>query len=303
MDTAETLMFPERWNCGVRLGASEAPIQVHAAGPNSYILRQSKTLSYEAPFLYLMFGRERAVLWDTGATADSRQFPLRQTVDRLIAQWLQQNPHDGYSLVVAHTHAHGDHVAADGQFADRPLTTIVGHDREAVSQFFGVETWPDGEGTLDLGGRRLVILPIPGHHQSSVAVYDPWSRALLTGDTIYPGRLYVEDAPAFLKSIIRLGDFSQTHPLSWVLGCHIEMTRKSGRDYPVGCTYQPDEPPLGMAPDRILAVHDEARRANHKPGRYPARDFIIYNGGSRGAMLPLMLRGLVWSLGRRFRLW
>ncbi len=53
-------------------------------------------------------------------------FPLRQTVDGLIDGWLAENPREGYELVVAHTHAHGDHVAGDGQFAGRPLTTVVG---------------------------------------------------------------------------------------------------------------------------------------------------------------------------------
>ena len=49
------------------------------------------------------------------------------------------------------------------------------------------------------------------------------------------------------------------------MGCHIEMTRTPGRDYPIGTTYQPDEPPLQMAPDRLLAVRDGARAAPGDP--------------------------------------
>ncbi len=46
----------------------EPPIQVHAYDPHTYVLRQSKATNYEAPFLYLLFGNERAILLDTGAT-------------------------------------------------------------------------------------------------------------------------------------------------------------------------------------------------------------------------------------------
>ena len=38
-----------------------------------------------------------------------------------------RHPHpDDYGLLVLHTHAHGDHVAADGQFLGRPDTVLVG---------------------------------------------------------------------------------------------------------------------------------------------------------------------------------
>jgi len=97
----------------------EPAIQVHRYDEHTVILRQGKSVHYEAPFLYLLFGNDRAVLLDTGATADPRRFPLRETVDRLVAGWLDGHPRDGYELVVAHTHGHGDHVAADAQFAGR----------------------------------------------------------------------------------------------------------------------------------------------------------------------------------------
>jgi glyoxylase-like metal-dependent hydrolase (beta-lactamase superfamily II) len=55
--------------------------------------------------------------------------------------------------VVAHTHAHGDHVAGDGQFADRPATTVVGTQGESVRSSFGFAHWPGDSVTFDLGGR------------------------------------------------------------------------------------------------------------------------------------------------------
>ena len=41
--------------------------QVHEYNENFYILRQSGCVNYEKPFLYLLFGKEKALLEDTGA--------------------------------------------------------------------------------------------------------------------------------------------------------------------------------------------------------------------------------------------
>lgn len=267
-------------------------IQVHAYDEHTYLLRQSKAVTYEAPFLYLLLGNERALLLDTGATKDVDRFPLRETVDSILDTWLAAHPRDDYELVVAHTHGHGDHVAGDHQLADRPGTTVVDRDLESVQSFFGFTSWPDQTVELDLGGRVLEIRGIPGHHAASVAVYDRWSGFLLTGDTVYPGRLYVPDFPAFLASLDRLVAITQSRRVSHVMGCHIEMTRTPGRDYPLGSTYQPDEPPLQMTVEQLLAVRTAARSVADTPGAHYFDDFAIFHGPCRRAMLVQMARGL-----------
>jgi glyoxylase-like metal-dependent hydrolase (beta-lactamase superfamily II) len=98
----------------------------------------------------------------------------------------------------------------------------------------------------------------PGHERAAITVYDPWTGLLLTGDTVYPGRLYVSDAAAFRATMERLVDFAGTRPVTHVLGCHIEMTRKPGRDYPLGATYQPAERVLRMTAGQLTAVRDAA---------------------------------------------
>src|SRR6202035_1335661 len=112
-------------------------------------------------------GNERALLLDTGATPEPDLFPLRDTVDALLAP--------GEELVVAHTHAHGDHIAGDPQFAGRPATTVVGTDLAAVQAFFGFADWPAEIVRFDLGGRVLEITGIHGHQETSIAVFDPWT--------------------------------------------------------------------------------------------------------------------------------
>ena len=272
-----------RWYAGTRSRrCSEAPpIQVHMAAPNTVILRQSIASDFEAPFLYLLFGEDRAVLLDTGATADATTFPLRRTVDSLIEDWLRGHPRDGYGLIVAHSHAHGDHVAGDGQFTDRPHTRVVGHSADDVAAFFGIDNWPHGRARLDLGGRMIEVIPTPGHHPSAVALYDETTGLLLTGDTVYPGRLYVQDFPAFQASLHSLCNFSAAHPVRAVLGAHIEMSASPFRDFPLGSTWHPDEAALPLRVGDLYAIRDAAAVIAGRPGAHRYANFIIWNGPCR----------------------
>jgi len=283
-----------RWIHGVRSKQDPAgpPLQVHAYDEHTYVLRQNKAVHYEAPFLYLLFGNRRAVLFDTGATADPVTFPLRSVVDGVIGRWLEAHPRQGYELVVAHTHAHGDHIAADGQFADRPATVVVGTEPSAVQEFFGFTAWPDEVVEFDLGGRRLEVVGIPGHQVASIAVFDPWTGFLLTGDSVYPGRLYGRDMAAFVTSMDRLAEFALARPVTHVMGCHIEMTRTPGRDYPLGTRYQPDEVPLPMTMQQLIAVRDATRAAADEPGFHVHPDFIVFNGQGTIAPFKILARSL-----------
>ncbi|MFE1880288.1 MBL fold metallo-hydrolase [Streptomyces diastatochromogenes] len=235
---------------------TDPDIQVHAYDEHTFILRQNMAVHYEAPFLFLLCGNERAVLIDTGATGSAEFFPLRRVVDGLLADWLAGHPRDGYELLVLHTHGHGDHIAGDGQFADRPGTTVVGADRATAWRYFGFAADPDAVAQVDLGGRVLECLATPGHHKAAVTYYDAATGLLLTGDSVYPGRLYIEDVPAFTRSIDRLIEFADRRPVTHVLGCHIEMTTEPGVDYPVRTTYQPDEPPLQLTPAHLRRIRD-----------------------------------------------
>jgi len=134
---------------------------------------------------------------------------------------------------------------------------------------------------LDLGGRVLEITGIPGHHDSSISILDPWTGFLLTGDSVYPGRLYVQDMVAFTDSLDRLLRLAESHGVRHVLGCHIEMSRTPGREYPLGATYQPQEPPLQMTVSQLRAVRDAAVSVADSPGAHVFDDFAIFNGPCR----------------------
>jgi hydroxyacylglutathione hydrolase len=289
------------WAHGVRSRRHgvEPRIQVHHYDEHTAILRQSKSVHYEAPFLFLLFGNERALLLDTGATEDPELFPLRVTVDALVASWLDRHPREGYELVVAHTHGHNDHVAGDGQFADRPATTVVPREEDAVRSFFQLAARDSPSVptvSFDLGGRVLEILDSPGHHKAAITVYDPWTAILFTGDTVLPGRLFVFDFTAFLATMNRLVDFAGTRPVSHVLGCHVEMTSRPGRDYPIGATYQPDERAPEMTTAQLTAARDAAASVAGRPGVHRFDDFVIYNEPRKTDVLRLTARGMTHKL-------
>ena len=61
-------------------------MQVVQYNEDTFVLRQNVCVHWEAPFTYLLFGNKGALLIDTGATANADHYPLRETVDALIAR-------------------------------------------------------------------------------------------------------------------------------------------------------------------------------------------------------------------------
>jgi glyoxylase-like metal-dependent hydrolase (beta-lactamase superfamily II) len=202
--------------------------------------------------MYLLFGKNKTLLVDTGATKDAAAFPLYDTVQSLLREF---GGAEDRELVVVHSHHHTDHYAGDSQFAGQPNVTLVEPTGAAMFEFFALEQWPNNEAHLDLGDRRLTIIPSPGHQEEAISIYDPQTKWLLTGDTIYPGHVHVKDWDEYTLSIARLSEFVQTHEVSAVLGGHIEMTNTPGETYQVGITYQPEEASLVVAPASIVALH------------------------------------------------
>lgn len=264
--------LPERWIDGT--DENEPLIQVHAYNDDLYILRQSKRSDYEAPFMYLVFGERKAILLDTGSRGSP---PLRETVDRIVTDWCERSGRENVHLVVAHTHGHGDHVANDNQFRDRPETTLVSRRFSKVREHFGITTWPKQIVTYDLGNRVLDVIPTPGHHQAHLSFYDRRTGLLITGDTFYPGYLFIfgqRNWSFFRETSKRLAAFAAAHPISHVLGCHIEMAR-DGKSFRYGETRHPDEHPLQLTVQDLQDLAAAVDRLGDEPevDRHP--HFVI----------------------------
>ena len=268
--------LPPKWETGGPRCDEMPEWQIHEYNPDLFILRQSGCTDYEKPFVFLLFGGERAYLLDTG----SRKGNLAPALRLVVHRWLSRNHRDRLPLIVAHTHSHSDHVAGDAELqalGDPAIPiTYVAPTVDATKKFYGIAHWPEDVGTVDLGGRMLDILGIPGHDIVSVAVYDRQTAILLTGDSVYPGRLYIRDFAAFEQSNQRMLRFTEGKPVAHLLGNHIEQQRTPYTDYPVGTEYQPDEHEWALSRGTLFEIQAGLAAMHGKPQRVAFRDFTLW---------------------------
>jgi hydroxyacylglutathione hydrolase len=269
--------FPDTWIHGSKsaMDNNDPAVQVHAYNDHTYILRENKAINYEGAFMYLLFGNHKALLIDQGSTASAALFPLRDVVDDIISQWEAKHGQKT-TLIVANSHLHGDHYAAWNQFVDRPDTVMVGLTHEEVMDYWGFSNYPAQRIEYDLGGRTLIVTGTPGHQSSELAMYDTWTDLLYTGDMFYRGRLYLEDWDAWAASIKRLRQLAREYPVTHLINNHIEMTSTAKVDYPIGTSWQPDEPPMQMTLKMLDIAVDSIDDVNG-PGIYKYDDFMLYN--------------------------
>ncbi|MGK2910569.1 MAG: MBL fold metallo-hydrolase [Sphingobium sp.] len=277
-----TLAF--RWTYGSNVAAKnkDPRVQVVQYNEDTFVLRQNVCVHWEAPFTYLLFGNAGALLIDTGATADARHYPLRETVDAIIQRWAQARGRRKVPLTIALTS--GEDTAQNQglvQFAGRADTVIVPKPLAVMKRFYGLaRNWPTGTGKIDLGDRVVEVMPTPGTHKDGVSFYDPYCDLLFTGDFLYPGKINIGNDRDFITSLERMKVFAATHSVKWILGGHIEMMFAPGRYYPRFATYKPYERVLEMDSGLIDEVLRYAREVQGKDMMLIRGDFVLYNGVS-----------------------
>ena len=239
------------WNEGAKdcKANPQAPIEVHAYNPQTFILRENLCATFEAPFMYLLIGTTKALLIDTGDVSDPKQMPLAETVLHLLPGTSPSK----LPLLVVHTHRHGDHRAGDSQFANLPNVQVVGWDLDSVRRYYHFTDWPNGLAQIDLGERTVDVIPTPGHNATHVVFYDRNTGLLFSGDFLLPGRLLIDDANADLESAKRVAAFVKDRPVSYVLGGHIELDT-AGETFPWESQYHPHERALQMTKEDVLAL-------------------------------------------------
>lgn len=266
--------FPNKWIDGTDC-TTESKIQVHPYNENLYIIRQSLCTNFEAPFIYLIFGRDKVILQDT----ETGDIPIAHAVDVIINDWLEQHNKHSIELIVIHSHSHGDHVAGDEQFRNRPNTTVLGLTVDDIKDFFRIQNWPTQTAKFDLGGGRVIdIIPIPGHQDAHIALYDEQTSILFSGDSLYPGRLYFKssDYDKYLSSIERLVEFTEDRNVSWVLGTHIEMSATPREDFPFQWTAHPNEHRLELQRNHLIDLRNTLVSMEGSPRKIVRNDFILY---------------------------
>lgn len=268
-------------------------IEVFQYDESSYVLRQNKCLSYEAPFIYVLIGEKKILVVDTGATENAEEFPLYQTIQSLNQKHSDNTSTNEREIVVIHSHSHSDHYSADSQFIGQANVTVVAANNAGVNEFFDFEQWPEQQANIELGGRNITIIPTPGHQEEAISVYDPQTQWLLTGDTFYPGYIYVKSWGDYKASIARLAEFTNKHNVSAILGSHIEMTNKPGEFYEIGTIYQPEESSLLLMPSDLTALNEKLTQAD-KPKKIAMDSLIVEPLG----FLPKLISSIAkWFIG------
>jgi glyoxylase-like metal-dependent hydrolase (beta-lactamase superfamily II) len=273
--------LPFRWLYGSNIAAlnRDPRIQIVQYNEDTYILRENVCVHWEAPFTYLLFGNQGALLIDTGATPEAAYYPIRTTVDAIVTRWSQMRRRKNVPLTIAFT-SREDIAQNQGlaQFAGRPGTAVA--PQSLVAR------------TLDLGGRVIDVLPTPGAHKDGITYYDPYNRFLYTGDLLYPGKINISNDGDYAASIQRLKQWKDAHPVKWLMGAHIEMQFVPGKAYPRFATYKPYERVLQMEPDLIDDALASAHEIRGKQVALVRPDFILLNGVSPDEKTPIFPAGV-----------
>jgi len=226
-------------------GASDDWFQVYVSADGVYSIVEP--FQFQETISHLIVGKDRALLFDTGLGL----MPIRPVVERITS----------LPVTVLNSHTHYDHVGGNHEFSsilaiDTPYThaNMAGfrHARIAsdlvASAFCNgapagadtatAETQPwvasrvvaDRE-TIDLGGRQLTLLRVPGHTPDSVALLDEANGLLFTGDTYYDAALWLFVPETSLddygRSIARLAAIESR--VTYLLGAHNIARVNAGR--------------------------------------------------------------------------
>jgi len=180
---------------------------------------------FEETISFLILGAERALLFDTGIGVGDIKAVVTQLTD--------------LPVTVVNSHAHYDHIGGNHQFKDiLCLNTDYGRKRQKglpkneAAEFIqpawlGYKDLPanfnrntysikpykisgpvtDGD-VIDLGGRSLKVIHLPGHSPDSIALLDNEAQDLYVGDIFYLAPLYAHlegsDMSAYQASANRL---------------------------------------------------------------------------------------------------
>jgi glyoxylase-like metal-dependent hydrolase (beta-lactamase superfamily II) len=288
------------WNQGAANCAADPqpPLQVHPYNERAFVLRENLCATFEAPFMYLLIGAQKALLIDTGDVGDPKEMPLAKTVMSL----LPGGESEKFPLLVVHTRRHRDHRAGDEQLSALPNAQVAGFDLISVRSFYHFTDWPNGLAQLDLGNRTVDVIPTPGHNETEVSFYDRTTGLFFSGDYLMPARLLIDDTRSELASAQRVAGFVRDRRVSFVLGGHIE-TDAGGNLFPWGSHFHPDEHVLPMKKEDLLALPAAIESFN---GFYmKSGNFVMMNSIhlliAEAALAVIVVVVLAWILVRYLR--
>lgn len=182
---------------------------------------------WEEVISFLVVGSKRALLFDTGMGIGN----IRKLVEGLT----------NLPVSVLNSHTHNDHVGDNWRFTDiygmdtdftRANTKGSKEDAKAeiapgeicgdlppgfnaqdyATRPFHISHWLHDGDRIDLGGRTLQVIATPGHTPDSIALLDEKNGLLFTGDSFYPGPIFLyrpeTDLDAYVASMKKLAALS-----------------------------------------------------------------------------------------------
>jgi glyoxylase-like metal-dependent hydrolase (beta-lactamase superfamily II) len=172
---------------------------------------------------YLITGTSRALLFDTGMGISNIQKTAVELTS-LPVSVLNSHTHndhvgdnwrftDIYAMDTAFTRENAKGSAADAQAELAPDQICgplpPGFDPKSYStKPFHIAHWLHDGDKIDLGGRILEVKAAPGHTPDSIALLDAGNGLLFTGDTYYPGPIFLyrpeTDLDAYVASVKKL---------------------------------------------------------------------------------------------------
>jgi len=258
---------------------------VYMHSQKTIIIRQNKCATFEAPFIYVLVGEKKILVLDTGAISDKLEYSLDKELEMLLGK----EQFSSKEILVVHSHGHSDHYQGDFSFEKHSNVNLIKPSAIEVHKFFGFSDWPLGQATIELGERQLTVMPTPGHQEEAITIYDHETKWLLTGDTLYPGLIYVKDWKSYQKSIDKLVTFAKENEVKAIMGSHIEMKNRPASYYPIGSTYQPEEAKLDLSVVSLRVLNDRLQEID-RPAELIFDDFIVRPMGGAQKILSNMAR-------------
>lgn len=218
-----------------RITIADPWFEVYSVAPAVFAIYEPRQA--EQTISYLIVGRDRAMLFDTGlgignirkVTARLTKLPIvvlnsHTHYDHVGGNWQFQTVY-GMDTVFTRGNAQGERPEAQAEIAPNQLCGDLptGFDRNAhETRPWQLHKYVHSGDSIDLGGRTLQVMATPGHTPDSICLLDRSHRLLFTGDTFYPGTIWLyrpeTDLKAYAASVQALADLAPQ--LQTVLGAH-----------------------------------------------------------------------------------
>ncbi len=218
-----------------RIAVTDPWFEVYKVAPDSFAIYEPH--QSEEAISYLIVGQKRALIFDTGMgisdikkiTAELTNLPVvvlnSHTHDDHVGGNWQFDTVYGMDTAFTRTNAKGSRADAQREIAPGEICGTLPKNFDAAA--YATKPWKISEflhddAKIDLGGRTLEIIATPGHTPDAISLLDRANRLLFTGDTYYPGAIWLfrpeTDLAAYGRSVQRLAALEPQ--ITLVLGAH-----------------------------------------------------------------------------------